>query len=147
MKKILKFILIAVSLFACTSKSTVSGDTKSISPQEFKDKYWKLIELNSKPIENNQMKEPHLIISSAENRINGSGGCNSFFGEYELFSENGIRFSQMGSTKMACHNDTIEDDFFKMMSEVNEFSIDGDKLLLKKSKEIVAIFQWDKAKK
>ena len=72
-------------------------------------KYWKLIELNGETVRAvQQNKEPHLILNTSEKRVNGNGGCNSFFAHYELQGDNGITFSKIGSTKMACPDDVMQ---------------------------------------
>jgi heat shock protein HslJ len=50
------------------------------------EKYWKLIELMSKPVtmDSTFRKEPHIIFKDQDNRFTRNGGCNSFSGTYQL---------------------------------------------------------------
>jgi copper homeostasis protein (lipoprotein) len=99
------------------------------------EKYWKLIELNGKPVVVKEgMREPHLILKS-DGKVNGHGGCNGFFGEYELNEQTmRVHFSKIGSTLMACLEPTVEDEFHKVLNTVDNFSTDGDNLSLNKAR-------------
>jgi len=91
------------------------------------DKYWKLIELNGRKINTElQLKEAHFKLISNDNRVVGNGGCNSFFGTYQLLPGNRIKISTLGDTKMACLNDNVEDEFLFTLQSVEDYSINGD---------------------
>ena len=97
MKKYIKAISlfsVSILLFSCNTTKTKKVEKTS----EITEKYWKLIEINGQKVtaENATAKEPHLILKSEENRVNGNGGCNSFFGTYELQTNtNRISFSKI----------------------------------------------------
>ena len=100
--------------------------------QTLTNSYWKLIEIYSQPVEKGEgsIKEAHIILSSAENKVSGNGSCNNFFGSYELSPDNKISFSSMASTKMACEKMAIEDVFFEVLEKTHTFELKGDSLLL-----------------
>lgn len=99
------------------------------------DKYWKLIELNGKKITaEQQAKEANFILKSDENRIVGNGGCNSFFGTYQLLPGDRIQISPLGSTKMACLDDNVEDEFLKVLTIADNYTLQNDTLSLNKAK-------------
>lgn len=132
--KIFLFVLtIALATFASchTAEPSTTGSPSIVG------KYWKLIELNGKavqPVE--QLKsEPHLVLNASEKKVNGNGGCNSFFGSYELQGDNGITFSKMGSTKMACSNDVmqVEHQLFQAFQMTTKFTLRNDTLFLVKT--------------
>ena len=103
--------------------------------------YWRLVELNGKMISNtNDSKEPHLVLKSFNNRIVGNGGCNGFSGKYELMKGNGIRISNLISTKMACMEITYESDFLNVLKKADNYLITTDTLLLKSDNEVLARF-------
>ena len=91
------------------------------------EKYWKLIELNSKKIEwrDSSNKEPHIILK-AENNVIGHGSCNNFQGKYELQEGNHIIFFQVVTTLMACIDMEIENQFFTILSQVDTYSISAN---------------------
>jgi putative lipoprotein len=85
---------------------------------------------------------------AADGRVNGHGGCNGFFGSYEL-SNNTLTFSHMGVTQMACPEEIMgrEQAFFAALGKVKSFVRDGTVLVLSDdSGNEVARFQqtdWD----
>ncbi|ADQ18792.1 META domain-containing protein [Leadbetterella byssophila] len=97
-----------------------------------KEKYWKLVELNGKPIKAGQ-KEPHLIIK--EGRVTGNGGCNGFSGSYELDeSTMRISFSKVAATQMACMDAEYESEFFSVLNTADNYTTDGKTLSLNKAR-------------
>jgi len=117
------------SLASCqTAKQSAPGSASIVG------KYWKLIELNGQTVQPAQQskREPHLILNESDKRVNGSGGCNSYFGTYQLQGDNGITFSKIGSTKMACTNDVmqVEYNFFQVFEKTNGFALRNDTLFL-----------------
>jgi heat shock protein HslJ len=100
------------------------------------EKYWKLTELQGRPINVNagMTSEPHIIFKEKDNRVNGNGGCNSFSGSYTLKSNDGISLSKIISTLMACSQMDTESDFFKVLEMADSYIVSGDTLVLKKDR-------------
>ncbi|MGN6416582.1 MAG: META domain-containing protein [Pseudobacter sp.] len=100
------------------------------------EKYWKLTEINGKPVKPDStfMKEPHVIFKTAENQVNGNGGCNGFGGQYELKSPNRIKVGNLISTQMACPALDIENQFTKALEAADNYFVIGDTLVLNKAK-------------
>lgn len=99
--------------------------------------YWKLVELNGQPVvaqPGGKAREAHMILKIAGNRVQGSGGCNRFFGSYELKPGNRIRFSGIGSTMMACPGIESEAVFFRALETADSYAVNGDKLQLHKAR-------------
>lgn len=131
--KIISLFFLSILLFSCNA--TKKGKAEETS--EITEKYWKLIEINGQKVtsENFASKEPHLILKKEENRVNGNGGCNSFFGTYELQADaNRISFSKIGSTRMACVKPTVENDFFNVLETVDNYTVKNDTLQLNKAR-------------
>ena len=137
-KPIMKHYFKTISLFTFSilllSCSTTKKESKN---QEITEKYWKLIEIRGEKVTADDFasKEPHLILKSTDNRVTGNGGCNSFFGTYELQANvNRISFSKMGSTKMACMKPTVEDAFLNVLATVDNYTVKNDTLQLNKAR-------------
>lgn len=117
---------------------------KIISDNAIVDKYWKLTELNGKAVvvEKGQ-REAFLILDSAKKRVSGNGSCNGFFGQFELDeTTNRISFSKMGATQKACLNMEIEKHFMEMLTTVDNYSLNGDRLTLNKARMApLAVFE------
>jgi heat shock protein HslJ len=129
----ISLLFVVLLSFSCSSSKKTIAD----KPSDIVEKYWKLIEIRGQKVttENFAAKEPHLILKSADNRVTGNGGCNSFFGTYELQANvNRISFSKIGSTKMACMKPTVEDDFLNVLETVDNYTIKNDTLQLNKAR-------------
>src|SRR5262245_7269288 len=100
------------------------------------EKYWKLTELNGKPVtmDSTFRKEPHIIFKDEDNRFIGNGGCNNISGTYELGDMNRIKLSQAISTQMACPNMEVESQFLKVLTIADNYNLVGDMLVLNKAR-------------
>jgi heat shock protein HslJ len=102
------------------------------------DRYWKLTELDQKPVyTEGKMKESYIIFDSKEKKAIGSGSCNGFSATYELKESLGIAISKVASTKMACDSIDFEQRFFDMIETADGYQIKGDELILSKAKILV----------
>lgn len=89
------------------------------------------------PIEN---RNSTLKISSG-GRISGVAVLNSFFGEYTK-KENNINFGNISITRVNCVDcNDIERLITNKLSEINNFIIDDEKLLLKRDSEVLMIYR------
>jgi heat shock protein HslJ len=74
-------------------------------------------------------KTPTLNIDGA--KVNGNAGCNSYFGTLATDAASGaFAASQLGSTKMACDNMSVEQNFMSMMQKANKYVVNGTTLEL-----------------
>ncbi len=107
------------------------------------EKYWKLVELNGKaisPVEEGQ-REAHFILKNQDNRVTGNTGCNVMNGSYWLSGENGIRFSQMATTRMACIGVEYEQEYLNVFEDCDGYTIQNDVLTLSKEEVPLARFE------
>lgn len=78
----------------------------------------------------------NITIQFEGGQVRGSSGCNTYFGEYKSKGAE-ISFSQLAATEMACLDPQgimeQEQDYLAFLSEVVAYSIEGDRLILKKS--------------
>lgn len=100
-------------------------------PATLENTEWKLVELRgeSNP-EFAAEPDTYFFTLSEENGLTGVGACNSFFGNYRIGDLDTLVLSPMGMTQMACHNMELEDEFVKMLYEVNTYSLEGSRLTL-----------------
>lgn len=74
-------------------------------------------------------KTPTLNIEGS--KVNGNAGCNSYFGTLSTDTSSGsFSASQLGSTRMACDNMSVEQNFMSMMGKVNKYVVSGNTLEL-----------------
>lgn len=93
------------------------------------EKYWKLTEINGQPIagKGEMQREPFIILKEQDNRLSGSGGCNTLIGTYELDeATNRISFSHVGATMMACPDMEVETQLLKILEMTDNFSLSAD---------------------
>ena len=90
MKKYIPFLLILIILTACTTRATSLIGT------------WKLVSYGPPDSMTAAIPDADATLTFGEDgTVDGSGGCNSLGGEYEV-TANTITFSDLTSTLMAC---------------------------------------------
>ena len=122
-----KLFYVAAVLFlglqACNSTKKAGTDNKAAG---LTDTYWKLTELNGKPIgeANTNRREVYVIFRTAEMRVQGNAGCNGYGGTYTL-DPNGfnIKFSAMMHTQMACPGLDVENEFLKVFETADSYYV------------------------
>lgn len=119
------------SEYSTTNKVEQKTDTAKLYSKE-----WKLIELKGKPIvlDTTFSKYPHLIFEK-EYRVSGNMGCNGFGGNVELKDTNGITFSHIIATEMACPNLKVEQDFLDVMNNAESYIVENNVLTLSNDKQ------------
>jgi copper homeostasis protein (lipoprotein) len=99
------------------------------------DRYWRLTELNGKPVP--ELPRPaYIILRSEDARAGGLGGCNNFGGGYTLdAAASRIQFGHMVSTQMACTKEMdVEQAFHQVLQNADNYSLNGDTLTLNKAR-------------
>jgi putative lipoprotein len=90
---------------------------------------WVLTSLNGEP----PLSKAQPTITFKSNEVNGSTGCNQYFGSYET-SSNNLEISDLGWTEMACLSPegvmVQEQQYMKTLQEINQYQINGDQLTL-----------------
>lgn len=128
------FVLLCITLAGV-------GCNSSKSMAKLSDVKWILQTLNGQEIKlSDPNSEIFIQFNEAEKRVNGRGGCNRFFGNYEMEGHK-LKFSPMGATRMACPDLQKETEFFKMLDEVEDFSINANQLSFKSNGKVVAVFR------
>ena len=140
----LMFPLFAMLFIHCANPGKTGDDTQqvdttgvtdpsaSVNDENLTDIYWKLTQLKLIPLSGYepQNKAPFLELKKEGNRAEGTGGCNSMGGTYELKGGNKISFSQLISTKMACPDMMMEHEFHAALEAARSYQSDGKILTL-----------------
>lgn len=135
MKKIiLSFFAAVLLIFGCnTSKKT------GVAYEDLKNTRWVLKELNSIPVTDTK-QDIYIIFRINENKFDGFGGCNKFFGTYE-YDGKILKLSDFGSTKMFCVEDKYEIKFFDVLNSFDDHKIIEKYLYLYKTGKVLAKFE------
>lgn len=140
MKKIMTIVTLLVVVFVTTSCCGCRiSNTKQLTT--LLNNQWKLTELPG--VDDITSAEDSYTISfdTKEGRAFGVADCNRYFGSYTIADKNKLSFGAMGSTLMACPNNSLEQQYLKMLSNVNSYLVDGDTLMLMNNGTLVATFK------
>jgi len=130
MKTLLFQALLIATIFgfvSCKSSKTTATENMETKQTELTEKHWKLVELGGILVSETS-REPFIVFEKEENRVHGNTSCNNFFGTFELRGKNQIRFSQIGTTKMACIGNNMEVPFIQALDSTIMYKTDNDSL-------------------
>ena len=133
MKKIIPLMFVCLMCFTCckTTKKAASGDMPLRQTQ------WNLVAIEQNAISEDSPTQPYLIFGD-DGQFYGNLGCNDFQGTYYQRKQS-LKLEYTGSTKKLCSKMEVERDFMKALKkDIQEFTIDGNLLILTDgSKEIL----------
>ncbi|WP_310377705.1 META domain-containing protein [Flavobacterium sp.] len=133
-------LIILILIMSCsTSKNTLAVNNDKGLEAEYNysltETYWKLIELNGKPLSTvEKQREAFMILKKDTNKVHGNSSCNTFNGTYTVTNDTQISFSKMTSTMMACINMVVENEFLNVVKQVDNFAIKGNILSLSRAR-------------
>ena len=106
--------------------------------------YWKLVALDGRTVAAfEDRREAHMILKTGDEapRVQGSTGCNRFFGGFETTGDS-ISFGRMGATMMACPDGMeTEQAFLAALEASDRYVIAGQTLALYSGETRVAYFE------
>lgn len=102
---------------------------KQMDNRAFANGKWLLARINGGPI-NRSIVLPTLEIDLDNNRIFGSGGCNTYSGPILELSQEVIELGNAVSTRKACINRNIEATYLKTLSQVKSYKANQAELVL-----------------
>ena len=113
-----------------------TGDnSENVTDENLVEKYWKLTELFGEPVNTSEGgREAHIIFKKEDSSITGNSGCNTFNGSYTLKSGNRVSFSRTMSTMMMCANIDVETKMYQVLEMADNYTVNGDKLVLNKAR-------------
>jgi len=131
---------LVLSITACESGQQQSHQTDQIFniPASNKttgvtDRYWKLVELNGKPIE--ASSGVFIFLNSSDGRVHGNLGCNSFSGSFTLEEGNRISFSQLVNTQKFClEGMEIEAEMARILQQTDNYNLTETQFVLNRAR-------------
>ena len=126
MKKFTFYVLLVIGgaflLSSCAqTKSVVTSD-------QLKGK-WMIYTIIGVP--NERVSSEAYIDLSDKAKSGAKAGCNQLFFSYQFLEKNKIKFSDVGSTRMACPDMEAENQLLKLFPLIDNVEIRNDLLILK----------------
>lgn len=84
---------------------------------------WALQSMKQKELPESAKGKPYIEIHVKDGKLMGNGGCNQLFGNITFEGKNGIQFSGLGSTKMACPELKTESEFMQLLQAVRSYEL------------------------
>jgi heat shock protein HslJ len=93
--------------------------------------------MGDKAIDNNIIT---TLVFGDDNKISGNGGCNNYFGTYDLYSI-GITISDIGSTRKMCSEEIMEQEmtYLDILGKAKSIKFNDYKLEIDSTAEITSI--------
>ncbi|RYY45515.1 MAG: META domain-containing protein [Chitinophagaceae bacterium] len=135
MKKLI--YLAAIAVFGLSSCKSSRNATDAGKKNSLTETYWKLTELNGKPVGagGEDRREVYIILRNAEQRVQGNAGCNGYGGNY-ILDPNGfnLKFSGLMHTQMACPGLDIEIEYLKALEMTDSYYVKDGTLQLNRGR-------------
>ncbi|QDK98869.1 META domain-containing protein [Acinetobacter tandoii] len=132
LKKTLSVALLGSALLFTGCQSTPSSSaTEMNNLQMLQNHTWIAIQIGSQMIKTNPSARniPALQFNEATKRVSGADGCNRLMGTYQATGDT-LVLSQMASTKMACIDSTIPNQFNAALANVTNYQVYNNTLKL-----------------
>lgn len=135
-KTVLFFYLVAfMASIACGCSGIKWVDSVSLESSK-----WQLDSLSGSKITVPSGSEITLVFDKDNSKINGFGGCNTYFGSY-IVDDDKLNISNIGSTKRTCPEQQTETGYFSTLPKVDKYKIKDKTLYLYSFGSIVIVMQ------
>jgi heat shock protein HslJ len=109
------------------------GKLVVVTEQGLMDKKWVLQSFGTMGSEERLFPDTEIGIKfSSDGSLQGSGGCNRYFSAYEFGSGDSLNIKQIGSTRMACPQEIVDQEinYSKALQSVSSFKVERQVLQL-----------------
>jgi len=127
--------------------SDVEVVLEKVGPREtltLVDEVWVLVSYGEKGNLKGLIADTEVTIEfkSVESKFGGSGGCNNYFGGYEIDNNELIIKPPIGSTMMACPESIMDQEqaYFKLLETTETFKVDNGSLTITCSGNKLLVF-------
>lgn len=132
LKKTLSVALLSSALLFAGCQSTPSSSAAEVNNlQMLQNRTWIATQIGAQNIKINPSAHniPALQFDEATKRVSGADGCNRLMGTYQA-TGNTLVLSQMASTKMACIDNTLPNQFNTALANVTNYQVYNNTLKL-----------------
>ena len=132
MQRYLFLVFLVLLIFSCSKseeETAAIGDIRGVT--------WQLSDIGNKTLNNDIVT---TLVFGDDNKISGSGGCNNYFGTYNLYT-NGIAIGNIGATKKLCSEDVMEQEmtYLEILGKAKSIEFNDYKLEIDSTAEISSI--------
>lgn len=127
-------LLVCIILAACTpAGATQETGRANAAPASLANTQWKLTFFGEGEAETPVIDGSNLSLAfEGENRVSGSGGCNSFGGIYQIQGDS-LKLSDLVSTLMACADNSVTDQegqYLSKLQAAERYEVNGEQLTI-----------------
>jgi heat shock protein HslJ len=97
------------------------------------DRHWSLEAFGAGDTRVPPLEGTEITMSfTGDGQANGTGGCNRYFGSFETGEAGALSFGPLGSTRMACPTEIMDQEtaFHRALEDTSRYEIDRDRLTL-----------------
>lgn len=138
MNKMMNALAIFIAFAFATGCSNSKNGKSDMDTNQLLGKEWKLIEVKDKMVPESSTAG---FMLTTDRKVSGSTGCNRMNGTYDLIKNREIKFGPLGTTRMACPEDDvneIERMFLEALSSAKSWNLENEVLLLMDGKSTIA---------
>ena len=113
------------------------SDARNATPAEISASAWRPTHIGDMRLDGDSEM---FVQFEAGGQLRGHGGCNRFFGSYEL-EDGALQVDPLGSTRMACPDPAMsfEISFMEALQTPANASFFGDKLVLRTAQGVITV--------
>lgn len=123
-----------------STSNTKSERTQSMQ-QKIQQTQWQLVSYLSAGNMQQALPDNPATLLFSRRKVSGSTGCNQYFSAYQLTGQQGLKFTQSGSTKMACPEEKAqqEQQYFINLAEIEKYQLLSGQLQLTDAQQQVRL--------
>lgn len=130
---ILMFVAVATFVSCCKKQPSLENTS------------WELIEINGVSVDRGSLDDSESYTLNFDKEVaiikaTGKGDANRFFANCEFEGICELEFENMGSTRMMSPNQQMEDVYFKMLDDVESYTVKENTLILKDDGKVISKF-------
>ena len=113
------------------------SDARTATPTEISASAWRPTHIGEMRLDDDSEM---FVQFETDGQLRGHGGCNRFFGSYEL-EDGSLRVGPLGSTRMACPDPAMsfELSFMDALQTPANASFFGNKLVLRTTEDVITV--------
>ncbi len=139
MKKYLFIAIIFITIFLLSScQTTPSTAEQIVSEPSLENTRWQVIDFSQSEVATSG--KAFIEFRSKNKSVTGLGGCNRFVGGYTKINSQ-ITLSRIATTRMMCLDMSEERTFIKALTEITNYKIKNQQLVLLKGNKPIIIFK------